>query len=294
MYKYITIAIRITVGVWAYTGCHRLTWPTYCSSFLSYSPTKAYLKTISPHGLSWLQTRLTNIFCAQISCVVDTSGNSDKYLVTNIFWQISCVYVVDTSGNSEFWNLEPQLWQFRKLNETLWDKIQTTFYVKNFPSSQNFMWYPRALSLRVSLEYCHWKTPPKLKHKKHLIFLQKSAWYDRQSVIVSGAVSFTLSKWSDIYYTDLTCHMFGIRVDLDWWIKSEIFKMIMLDQTLKKRDFFCHTFLYPYECQICDRKVGFVRNIHDMCTFKWWKDVHNSMFWEPTANVPMSHGVGDE
>ena len=156
MYKYITIAIRITVGVWAYTGCHRLTWPTYCSSFLSYSPTKAYLKTISPHGLSWLQTRLTNIFCAQIFCVVDTSGNSDKYLVTNIFWQISCVHVVDTSGNSEFWNLEPQLWQFRKLNETLWDKIQTTFYVKNFPSSQNFMWYPRALSLRVSLEYCHW------------------------------------------------------------------------------------------------------------------------------------------
>ena len=109
--------------------------------------------------------------------------------------------------------------------------IVPTFYVKNFPSSQNFMWYPRALSLRVSLEYCHWKTPPKLKHKKHLIFLQKSAWYDRQSVIVSGAVSFTLSKWSNIYYTDLTCHMFGIRVDLDWWIKSEIFKH------LKSRDF---------------------------------------------------------
>ena len=49
----------------------------------------------------------------------------DKYLV---------LCLGDTSGNSEFWNLEPQLWQFRKLNETLWDKIQTTFYVENFLS----------------------------------------------------------------------------------------------------------------------------------------------------------------
>ena len=62
--------------------------------------------------------------------------------------------VADTSGNSEFWNLEPQLWQFRKLNETLWDKIQTTFYVENFRSLISTKCY--VISTSVNLVDVSW------------------------------------------------------------------------------------------------------------------------------------------